>query len=150
MFRLNGDLTSDEVDLDIINSIWDDEPGGNYSWAYNGIYYQTRAEFEAASGFGFTNIMSDSASYESGGPGVDGTSFASDVGVDPPVGLPGNGSNQDSIAILPVPGKEAYQSCETRFQAFLDPAIPAFVTRLGIEIKYVDMNRCGGANIGYQ
>jgi hypothetical protein len=130
------------------NSIWDDDPAGIYSWKYGGNWYATREEFAAANPVGLIAPMSDAASVESGGPGVDGMSFESTAGANPSLWLPTSSINPDSVSILPDPQKEAYGSCETRFTSYLDPAIPAFVH--GAKINVIDMNRCGQANIGYQ
>ncbi|MGE4606402.1 MAG: hypothetical protein AAEJ52_06645 [Myxococcota bacterium] len=148
MFILSPGMTPANLDIDMRNSIWDDEPGGGSSWSYDGVEYATREEFVAASGNLFTNVMGDSSSQESAGPGVDGNSFSD--ALDPSVVLPGNGTNRDSIEILADPSKEAYGLCTTRFTNVLDPAVPAIVSRWGVAIDTVDMNRCGTSNIGYQ
>ncbi len=148
MFVLLPGMTPANLDIDVSNSIWDDEPGAGLSWNYDGVNYATREEFVAASGNLFTNVMEDASSQESAGPGVDGNSFSD--AIDPSIILPGNGANPDSNAILPDPNKEAYGQCTTRFTSTLDPAVPGIVSRSGVAIDTVDMNRCRTSNIGYQ
>jgi hypothetical protein len=148
MFVLFPGMTPANTELDVTGSIWDDEPGGGLSWKYDGVNYATREEFVIASGNLFANVMDDAESQDSAGPGVDGNSFSD--ALDPSVILPGNGANPDSNAILVDPSKEAYGRCTTRFTNVLDPAIPSIVSRWGVAIDTIDMNRCGTSNIGYQ
>lgn len=148
MVGVGDGLTTTNLAFMLDNSIWDDDPGGKWSWKFDGTWYANKAQFDSVTQVPYITPMEDAQSVELGGPGVDGTTF-DPAAADPSLWIPSAGVNPDSVAILPSPGKPAYGTCQKRFQTVLDPKIPAFVTRRGVAIDSIDMNRCGGANVGY-